>query len=56
MRDDGPAAQAAIHALYRHEVRLSQNLFLPSVKLLDPFALAQAMAQRLERSYALARL
>ncbi len=29
-----PAAQAAIHALYRHELRLFQNLFLPSVKLL----------------------
>ncbi len=34
VRYDSPAAQAAIHALYRHELRLFQNLFLPSVKLL----------------------
>ncbi len=98
VRYDSPAAQAAIHALYRHELRLLQNLFLPSVKLvgkervgarvrrrydaprtplervlacpgldahvaaelrrqrdrLDPFALAQAIDQQLERIYALA--
>ncbi|MGH7534487.1 MAG: transposase, partial [Gemmatimonadales bacterium] len=34
VRYDTPAAQAAIHALYRGELRLFQNLFLPSVKLL----------------------
>ena len=34
VRYDSPAAQAAINALYRHELRLFQNLFLPSVKLL----------------------
>ena len=34
LRYDSPAAQTAIHALYRHELRLFQNLFLPSVKLL----------------------
>jgi hypothetical protein len=34
LRYDSPAAQAAIHALYRHELRLLQNMFLPSVKLL----------------------
>src|SRR5512134_1489412 len=34
VRYDSPAAQAAIHALYRHELRLLQNFFLPSVKLL----------------------
>jgi hypothetical protein len=34
VRYDTPAACAAIHALYRGEVRLLQNLFLPSVKLL----------------------
>jgi integrase-like protein len=34
VRYDSPAAQAAIHALYRHELRLFQNFFLPSVKLL----------------------
>jgi hypothetical protein len=98
VRYDTPAAQAAIHALYRHELRLFQNFFLPSVKLqrkervgarvrrrydaprtplerllacpdlrpevaaalqrqrdrLDPFALARAIDQQLERIYALA--
>jgi hypothetical protein len=98
VRYDSPAARTAIHALYRHELRLFQNLFLPSVKLLakervgarvrrrydaprtplervlacpeirpdvaarwrrhrdtlDPFALAETIAQRLERIYALA--
>jgi len=34
VRYDTPAAQVAIHALYRGELRLFQNLFLPSVKLL----------------------
>jgi len=34
VRYDHPAAVVAIHALYRHELRLLQNLFLPSVKLL----------------------
>jgi len=33
LRYDTPAAQAAIHALYRGELRMFQNLFLPSVKL-----------------------
>src|SRR5262249_25496818 len=33
-RSAPPAAQAAIHGLYRHELRLFQNFFLPSVKLL----------------------
>ena len=98
VRYDSPAAHAAIHTLYRHELRLFQNLFLPSVKLLrkervgsrvrrryaaprtpldrvlacpeirpavaaqlrrqrdglDPFALAQAIDQQLDRIYALA--
>lgn len=34
VRYDTPAAQGAIHRLYRGELRLFQNLFLPSVKLL----------------------
>ncbi len=98
VRYDRPAAQAAIHALYRHELRLFQNLVQPSVKLVrkervgprlrrrydaphtplervlawpgiearvaaelqrqrdrvDPFALARAIDQQLERIYALA--
>jgi hypothetical protein len=98
VRYDSPVAQAAIHALYRHELRLFQNFFLPSVKLLskervgsrvrrrydapqtplervlacpeirpevaaqltrqrdglDPFVLAHAIDQQLERIYALA--
>src|SRR5206468_5594130 len=33
LRYDSPAALAAINALYRNELRLFQNLFLPSVKL-----------------------
>ena len=33
VRYDTPAALAAINALYAHELRLLQNLFLPSVKL-----------------------
>jgi hypothetical protein len=34
VRYDTPRAQAAIHRLYRGDLRLFQNLFLPSVKLL----------------------
>jgi transposase InsO family protein len=34
VRYDAPAAVAAMNALYRQELRLFQNLFLPSVKLL----------------------
>jgi hypothetical protein len=33
VRYDSPAALEAINDLYRHELRLFQNLFLPSVKL-----------------------
>jgi hypothetical protein len=33
LRYDTPAAVAALSDLYRHELRLLQNLFLPSVKL-----------------------
>ena len=98
VRYDSPAAQAAIQVLYRGDLRLFQNFFLPSVKLLrkervgarvrrryeapqtpldrvlacpeipdavaaqlrrqrarlDPFALARAIEQQLERIYALA--
>jgi hypothetical protein len=98
LRYDTPAAVAALNTLYRHELRLFQNLFLPSVKLqrkervgarlrrrydaprtplervqacaeadatavaqlvalrdqLDPFALAQAIDQKIERLVALA--
>ncbi len=98
VRYDSPEALAAMNALYRHELRLFQNLFLPSVKLvrkvrvgsrirrvydrpqtplervlacpeadpvkvaqlqalreqLDPFALAEAIDQKLTRLYALA--
>src|SRR4029077_20554805 len=67
VRYDTPRARDAIHALYRQELRLFQNLFLPSVKLLrkerraaalraqrdrlDPFALAHAIELKLERIY-----
>ena len=33
VRYDSPEAVAALNALYQHELRLFQNLFLPSVKL-----------------------
>ncbi len=33
VRYGSPAARVAMHALYRNELRLFQNLFLPSVKL-----------------------
>ena len=98
VRYDSTEALALMNALYGHELRLFQNLFLPSVKLvkkvrvgarvrrvydrpqtplervraapdaepvkvahllalrerLDPFALAHAIDQKLERLYALA--
>jgi len=98
VRYDSPAACAAMNALDRHELRLFQNLFLPSVKLvrkvrvgsrirrvydrpqtpfervracpeadpvkvaqlqalraqLDPFALAEAIDQKLTRLYTVA--
>jgi hypothetical protein len=98
VRYDSPEALAAMNDLYGHELRLFQNLFLPSVKLvrkqrvasrlrrvydrpqtplervlaspeadpvkvaqlmalrerLDPFALSQAIDQKLVRLYALA--
>jgi hypothetical protein len=98
LRYDTPAAVTALNDLYRHELRLFQNLFLPSVKLLrkervgarvrrrydaprtplervqacpdadpaavaqwvalrdqlDPFALSQAIDQKIERLGALA--
>jgi hypothetical protein len=47
VRYDTPAAQAAIHALYRGELRLFQNLFLPSVKLLRK----ERVGARLRRRY-----
>jgi hypothetical protein len=98
VRYDSPAALTLMNDLYRNELRLLQNLFLPSVKLvrkvrvgarvrrvydrpqtplervracpeadpgkvaqlqalreqLDPFALAQAIDQKLTQLYALA--
>jgi hypothetical protein len=35
VRYDAPAAVAAMNALYRQDLRLFQNLFLPSVKLVE---------------------
>ena len=45
-RYDTPAAQAAIHALYRHELRLFQNFFLPSVKLLGKVCVGARVRRR----------
>ena len=47
VRYDSAAAQAAIHALYRRELRLFQNLFLPSVKLLSK----ERVGARVRRRY-----
>jgi integrase-like protein len=47
VRYDTPAAQAAIHRLYRGELRLLQNLFLPSVKLLGK----ERVGARVRRRY-----
>ena len=47
VRYDTAAAHAAIHALYRHELRLFQNLFLPSVKLLRK----ERVGSRVRRRY-----
>ena len=47
LRSDTPAAVAALNALYRHELRLFQNLFLPSVKLVRK----ERVGARLRRQY-----
>jgi hypothetical protein len=47
LRYDSPAALAAINALYRNELRLFQNLFLPSVKLVRK----ERIGARLRRRY-----
>lgn len=47
VRYDSPAAQAAIHALYRGELRLFQNFFLPSVKLMRK----ERVGSRVRRRY-----
>jgi hypothetical protein len=44
---DTPGAVAALNALYRHELRLFQNLFLPSVKLVGK----ERVGARLRRRY-----
>jgi hypothetical protein len=47
LRYDTPTAVAALNALYRHELRLFQNLFLPSVKLVQK----ERVGARLRRRY-----
>src|SRR5262245_11973019 len=47
LRYDTPLAVGALNALYRHELRLFQNLFLPSVKLLGK----ERVGARLRRRY-----
>jgi len=47
VRYDSPAAQQAINELYRNELRLFQNLFLPSVKL----SKKERVGSRLRRRY-----
>ncbi len=48
VRYDTPAALAAINALYAHELRLFQNLFLPSVKLLRKERVGARVRRRYE--------
>jgi hypothetical protein len=48
VRYDTAAAQAAIHALYRQELRLFQNLFLPSVKLVRKERVGARVRRRYE--------
>jgi hypothetical protein len=48
VRYDSPAAVAAMNALYSHDLRLFQNLFLPSVKLVRKVR----VGSRLRRVYA----
>src|SRR5262249_39583495 len=48
VRYDTPVAQAAIHALYRGDLRLLQNLFLPSVKLLGKTRVGARVRRRYE--------
>ena len=48
VRYDTPQAQAAIHALYRTELRVFQNLFLPSVKLLGKTRVGARVRRRYE--------
>ena len=45
-RYDTPAAVAALNALYRHELRLFQNLFLPSVKLVSKTRVGARLRRR----------
>jgi hypothetical protein len=47
VRYDSPIARDAIHALYRHELRLFQNFFLPSVKLVRK----ERVGSRVRRRY-----
>ena len=47
VRYDSAEARAAIHALYRQELRLLQNLFLPSVKLVRK----ERVGARIRRRY-----
>jgi hypothetical protein len=46
VRYDSPASLAAINDLYRHELRLFQNLFLPSVKLLAKLRVGSRLRRR----------
>jgi len=46
LRYDSPAARAAINDLYRNELRLFQNLFLPSVKLESKLRIGSRLRRR----------
>jgi hypothetical protein len=46
LRYDTPALVTALNDLYRHEVRLFQNLFLPSVKLVGKVRVGARVRRR----------
>ena len=48
-RYDTPTAVVALNALYRHELRLLHNLFLPSVKLLSKERVGARLCRRYDR-------
>jgi hypothetical protein len=49
VRYDSPAALAAMNALYRQDLRLFQNLFLPSVKLVQKVRVGARMRRVYDR-------
>jgi hypothetical protein len=49
LRYDSPQALDAINALYRHELRILQNLFLPSMKLSEKVRVGSKLKRRYDK-------